>query len=634
MGNNTNSLSRWSLVLLSFVSLIVTGCGGSDEEFVITGNNGSRGVVTVSLNVTPANRTIAVGTTQQFTATATASDGTSADVTELVTWTSSNPAVATINDDGLATAVSNGTTTITASGAGFTATAALTVSNATLTDLQVTPATANVAVGATRQFTATALFSDGTEQNVTNVATWDSNADAVATVNTAGLATGVSAGTATISASFGGDTDTATLTVGGTPPNPPLAVDDNYVTIVDTPLSIAAPGVLENDTVNDATISAFDATSDDGGTVSLAANGSFTYTPAAGFSGEDSFSYTLTNSAGSDTATVTINVATQIWFVDDSADAGGDGSFEDPFQTIEQGTTAASDGEIVYVFSGDYNEDVTLGLGELLVGQGAAFDGSDPPVLGQVIPAGTAPTISGPILCTGDNLVQGVEVDSCTDVDGAVQSAFPSPNVRNNLTLRDLTISSPAGIGINLTLAQPNVSFPEICTQEIRDVAITSAGAQAIYISNRRSQNYINIVDNVLNGSVGTTIDMDNAGSFGFDTVITGNTIVKNGTGVAFDAKVDPVFGFGTFLFTDNSLSGDATDILSINDGGSVTFQIEDNSFASASDITMSDINAGLVFTKIVDLANLAANNTGTLTLNLTNIDNAETLGTGVVANP
>src|SRR5262249_54230956 len=67
-----------------------------------------------SIAVTPANPTVTVGGTQQFTATGTYSDASMQDLTSQVTWASSNTAAATITAAGLATAVSQGAATISA----------------------------------------------------------------------------------------------------------------------------------------------------------------------------------------------------------------------------------------------------------------------------------------------------------------------------------------------------------------------------------------------------------------------------------------------------------------------------------------------------------------------------------------
>jgi hypothetical protein len=73
-----------------------------------------------SIAVTPVDPTITLGDTQQFTATGTYSDSSTADITATVIWTSSNTSVATIAATGLATSVDTGTTGITASEAAIT----------------------------------------------------------------------------------------------------------------------------------------------------------------------------------------------------------------------------------------------------------------------------------------------------------------------------------------------------------------------------------------------------------------------------------------------------------------------------------------------------------------------------------
>jgi len=83
-----------------------------------------------SIEVTPETASIVIDSTQQFTVTGTYSDGSTADLTESVTWTSSNPDVAIITASGLATGVSKGTVTITAASNGVTDTATLTVAEA------------------------------------------------------------------------------------------------------------------------------------------------------------------------------------------------------------------------------------------------------------------------------------------------------------------------------------------------------------------------------------------------------------------------------------------------------------------------------------------------------------------------
>ena len=169
----------------------------------------------VALAVTPATPSIAAGTTQQFVATMTYSDTSTGNVTALAAWASSLPPIATMNPStpGLATGVTPGVSTISASFAGLAGGTQLTVTAATLTTLQVTPANASSALGTTRQFTATGTYSDNSTQNLTATATWASTMTNIATIAPGGLATTVALGSTNISATVGAVSGTVTFTV-------------------------------------------------------------------------------------------------------------------------------------------------------------------------------------------------------------------------------------------------------------------------------------------------------------------------------------------------------------------------------------------------------------------------------------
>ena len=74
---------------------------------------------------------------------------------------------------------------------------------------------------------------------------------------------------------------------------PPVAEDDVYDTGVDEPLSVLAPGVLDNDSDDDADPleAVLVSDPDEGGTLEFYADGSFDYTPPAGYIGNDAFTY-------------------------------------------------------------------------------------------------------------------------------------------------------------------------------------------------------------------------------------------------------------------------------------------------------------------------------------------------------
>ena len=105
--------------------------------------------------------------------------------------------------------------------------------------------------------------------------------------------------------------DPATVTITVNPVNqPPVAADDSSTTNEDTPLTVAAPGVLANDADPDGDpLTAVLATGPANGSLTLNADGSFAYIPMGGFSGTDSFTYRANDgTADSNLATVTITV--------------------------------------------------------------------------------------------------------------------------------------------------------------------------------------------------------------------------------------------------------------------------------------------------------------------------------------
>ena len=109
-----------------------------------------------------------------------------------------------------------------------------------------------------------------------------------------------------VSDSYGGnDTATVTITVNGVN-DPPVAVNDSVIVKKDTPVII---DVLNNDSDIEGDILTVDSVTQ-GANGSVINNGSnVTYTPAAGFNGTDSFSYTVSDgNGGTDIATVSVTV--------------------------------------------------------------------------------------------------------------------------------------------------------------------------------------------------------------------------------------------------------------------------------------------------------------------------------------
>jgi trimeric autotransporter adhesin len=192
------------------VATITAGAGSVSGTASLT----ISGATLISIAVTPANSTMAVGTTKQFNATGTFSDSSTQDVTASVVWTSSNPAAATINNQGLLTSVATGSSTIKADFGAISGSTGLTVSTARLVSISISPANPRIARGTSIKFSATGTFSDGSTATNLSGVSWKSSKPNIASIRGSGLTHGKKGGTVTISASASGVTGTTTLTVG------------------------------------------------------------------------------------------------------------------------------------------------------------------------------------------------------------------------------------------------------------------------------------------------------------------------------------------------------------------------------------------------------------------------------------
>jgi len=201
-----------------------------------------------SITLTPRSAGIALGTTQQFTATGTYTDHSTQSLTTQVTWMSANAPVASLSAAGLAASLATGTSAITASFGSITsAPAILTVTPATLVSIQVTPANPSIGLGTTQQFTATGTYTDNSIQDITRLATWVSGTPGIATVSNAppsnGLAGTVAPGMTNITATFGGVTSNpVNLSVFSVNTTLAASVSSLALSIYDTGLSSSLTG--------------------------------------------------------------------------------------------------------------------------------------------------------------------------------------------------------------------------------------------------------------------------------------------------------------------------------------------------------------------------------------------------------
>jgi uncharacterized protein YjdB len=225
---NVSTLVNWSSSSTSVATVTAFGqaTGQSAGSATITASMGgftsSSNVLVESsaltaIAVSPSPSSVPQQIMTGFTAIGSFADGSTQDLTSAVTWTSSNASFATVSNAagtrGVATGIAPGTSTISAVFAGQVGTAALTVTNATLVSLGISPGSPNINLGSTQSFVATGTFSDGSTMNLSSQAAWSSSNVNFAVINSQGVATSVSSGTTTITATLNGVSATAILTV-------------------------------------------------------------------------------------------------------------------------------------------------------------------------------------------------------------------------------------------------------------------------------------------------------------------------------------------------------------------------------------------------------------------------------------
>ena len=193
-----------------------------------------------SISVSAAVSQVAAGLSAQFSASGHYSDGTQQNLSDQVVWSVSDLSKATIEAaTGLLSGQQAGSVTVTAAKEGLSGSLAFTISPASLESLQVTPTSLSLAKGTSQGVTVTAIFSDDSNQDVSDQVSWASDADSLVTVSGSSLVEALAQGSATLTANLSGvDVDLAVTVTSAelvslslTPVNKtiPLGVSQQYV---------------------------------------------------------------------------------------------------------------------------------------------------------------------------------------------------------------------------------------------------------------------------------------------------------------------------------------------------------------------------------------------------------------------
>ncbi|MDH5545322.1 MAG: Ig-like domain-containing protein [Gammaproteobacteria bacterium] len=173
----------------------------------------------LDITIEVASQNLAQGYSQQLAVTAHYFDGKTRDITHLVNWSSSDTRVISLNDSikkrGQITALSEGTSTIYATYAGYRASTDITVSSAVLQSISLSTESITLPGGAQQQLLLTGHFSDASTLDLTTQATWESSSANVVVNRLArpGMIKAIQAGNASVSATLKGLSVAADITV-------------------------------------------------------------------------------------------------------------------------------------------------------------------------------------------------------------------------------------------------------------------------------------------------------------------------------------------------------------------------------------------------------------------------------------
>jgi len=604
--DETSSALNWVLRLDSAVTTFAFELGvNAPVQF----NAGWVDVYTDTLTPRPSNpltvdsAAIAVGQTLQLSDTVRNHLGkTISDAS--VSWSSSDPAVATVDAAGLVTPVTNGVTFITATSGARTGTAKIIVRpgapaliEKTAGDEQTGTPGANVAIppkvtvkdqfgnlvpNATVTFAVTGgggSVSNGVVSGTSVTVT--TSAAGVATLTSWTLGAGPTLNTLEVSAAPG-----SAPHVVFTAYIPPTALSDSSQAMGNTKLdSLVAPNVLTNDAGTNGLPISLVATGAlptvRGGTVTLAEDGSFTYLPPAGNTARDSVQYTITDTKVQSSAWIKFRFVGKVWYVDSSNGGAADGRDVSPFAGIGAAEAVAGPNDSILVRTGS---GVTAG-GTLKVGQlvyGAASAAPFTTVLNDttvtLLAVGSAPSIGALTLGTG---AAGNTLRGFTSTGGIAGSGF------GTLTVSNIDINNPSGQALNLNNGTLAGSFGHVQSGGgTNNVSLTSVATTGPAI--------LGAAADALTGATGDAIVISGgAGSFTYLGTISNsaslavNVANKSGGAVSFTGSINPAAAGRGISVTGNT-------------GGTVTFSgaAKKISSATAAGVTLTgNTGATVAFT-------------------------------------
>ncbi|HET6509767.1 MAG TPA: tandem-95 repeat protein [Baekduia sp.] len=394
-----------------------------------------------------------------------------------------------------------------------------------------------------------------------------------------------------------------------------------------------------------------------GGTVDLYANGDFALHPAAGYTGDETFAYTVDDGDGkTGSGTATVNVQDPVWYVDANAAAGGDGRSDHPLNALTALNGAGGSGDsdaandTIFLYPGTYDGGLRLENGQQLVSQRAGLavgdGGSGSVTLVPSAPAGVGSTVAGGLTLATSNRLDGVDLGSTAGTGAAYALTGTSVGTLTMNPTTSATIDNPAGGAISIG-GTGNVLGVALATLSssgstgrgvwitgakgtLTAAAGTIAGATAADVQLTDDDGLTATLGTTISDTAGTLVDVadQNAGTVTFAGPISGTT---TGAAVSLSANAGATLAFTGGV--DVTATG-ATPALSATGGGVLTVTGASNRLTGAAGGALAVRNttigsAGLTFQKLA--ASGAANavvldttgSTGGLTVTGTGVPNS-----------
>lgn len=360
--------------------------------------------------------------------------------------------------------------------------------------------------------------------------------------------------------------DANTTLVAGSVKVSPVSVNDSYSSIGNVGINIPADqGLLSNDISPSGTVlsisSPANVTTANGGTVTItASSGAFTYEPAAGFTGSDTFTYTIQNGSGlTSTATANITVTSAIWFINDDAAGGGTGTLSKPFNTLtafqainDGGTNRPKDGHSIFIFSGNYDGSITVRNSQKVFGQGASqslltLTGLTAPSGSNLLPAtgATRPSLTSSVgnvfSLSGAATIQGLNIGNSSGAKFASSAA-------GRFTASEIELTG-TGVALNISGKELAATFGQVSSS-------VSGGTSPIKLS-----------------------------------AVTGNLIINSGTVSATNTPAVDISGSVALNINLTAVNANGGNKGMVISGTSGTFQVTGSGTTSGSGGTIQNIN-------------------------------------------